>query len=58
LRPDDNWGTDGQRAAILGTQPAAEKFPVNFLLFTGSTIFALLKGCALDGTPIGYGLIQ
>ena len=31
------------RRAFWGVQLAAEKWPVNFLLFTGSAIFALLK---------------
>jgi hypothetical protein len=42
------------RAAILGTQPADEKFPVNFLLFTESTVFALLKVVLSMAPPLGY----
>jgi hypothetical protein len=41
LRRDDSRGRDGQRT-YLGVQPAAEKIPVNFLLFTGKANFALL----------------
>jgi hypothetical protein len=52
---DGSWEEVVSAAAYLGAQPAAEKIPVNFLLFTESPDFAR-SGCA-DGDPINGGCI-